>query len=82
MVSNETQPVTATAQALLGLLNAYKLLLSPLVGGYCRFVPSCSDYSAEAIRAHGASRGLRLTLHRLSKCRPNGAHGFDPVPRS
>jgi uncharacterized protein len=46
----------------------------------CRFFPSCSEYAVEAIEIHGAARGLVLTLRRLSRCRPFGPSGFDPVP--
>lgn len=46
----------------------------------CRFFPSCSEYSREAIEVHGAARGGWLTLRRLSRCRPFGPSGFDPVP--
>ena len=46
----------------------------------CRFVPSCSAYGAEAIERHGAARGGWLTVRRLSRCRPFGGSGFDPVP--
>ncbi|MDQ3107239.1 MAG: membrane protein insertion efficiency factor YidD [Actinomycetota bacterium] len=46
----------------------------------CRFVPSCSAYSDEAIERHGAARGSLLTLRRLSRCHPWGGFGFDPVP--
>jgi putative membrane protein insertion efficiency factor len=76
----QVPPRTLAARSLLGLLKVYKLLLSPLFAGSCRFHPSCADYSAEAIRTHGAIRGVGLTLVRLSKCRPLGQHGFDPVP--
>lgn len=46
----------------------------------CRFFPSCSEYSHEAISVHGFGRGLWLTVRRLSRCRPFGPSGFDPVP--
>jgi hypothetical protein len=46
----------------------------------CRFFPSCSEYSHEAISTHGVGRGLWLTVRRLSRCRPFGPSGFDPVP--
>lgn len=64
----------------LGLLRAYKVLFSPLFAGSCRFQPSCADYMAEAVRRHGASRGVWLGLRRLSRCHPLGGHGLDPVP--
>lgn len=46
----------------------------------CRFFPTCSEYGREAIEVHGAGRGLWLTVRRLSRCRPFGPSGFDPVP--
>ncbi len=46
----------------------------------CRFTPSCSSYAAEAVEVHGAVRGSWLALRRLSRCRPFGGHGWDPVP--
>jgi putative membrane protein insertion efficiency factor len=46
----------------------------------CRFYPTCSEYSREAIELHGAWRGLVLTVRRLARCRPLGPSGFDPVP--
>jgi len=46
----------------------------------CRFYPTCSEYGREAIETHGAGRGLWLTVRRLSRCRPFGPSGFDPVP--
>ena len=46
----------------------------------CRFFPSCSEYSREAIETHGSGRGLWLTVRRLVHCRPFGPTGFDPVP--
>ncbi|MFZ8997349.1 MAG: membrane protein insertion efficiency factor YidD [Ilumatobacteraceae bacterium] len=46
----------------------------------CRFFPTCSEYGLEAIKTHGAGRGLWLTVRRLSRCRPFGPSGYDPVP--
>jgi uncharacterized protein len=48
----------------------------------CRFFPTCSEYGREAIEVHGAGRGLWLTVRRLSRCRPFGPSGFDPVPHA
>ena len=71
-------PVSALV---LGLLRAYKLLISPLFAGSCRFYPSCADYMGEAIHIHGAVKGMWLGARRLARCHPLGSHGFDPVPR-
>ena len=68
------------ARALLFLIEVYRCALAPLLGGHCRFVPSCSVYAQEAIRRHGAARGLRLALARLLRCHPFRPGGLDPVP--
>lgn len=64
------------------LLRGYKLLVSPLFTGSCRFSPSCSTYMVQAIREHGALRGGWLGVRRVLRCHPFGGHGFDPVPSS
>lgn len=61
-------------------LRAYKLTLSPMLGNACRFAPSCSEYAAEALIAHGPVRGAGFALRRICRCRPGGGSGFDPVP--
>ena len=61
-------------------IRLYQLTLSPLVGGACRFDPTCSVYAIEAIRIHGVIRGSELAVRRLSRCHPFGAAGVDPVP--
>ncbi|MGE5243880.1 MAG: membrane protein insertion efficiency factor YidD [Betaproteobacteria bacterium] len=71
---------SATVRAVLVLLRGYKLLISPLFRGSCRFLPSCADYSAEAFRRHGLLRGGWLTLRRLARCHPLCEAGHDPVP--
>lgn len=67
-------------------IRAYRLLLSPLTPGRCRFTPSCSAYALEALDRHGPAKGLWLTLRRLGRCHPiswlGGSSGFDPVPLS
>lgn len=68
------------ARLLLWAIEGYRVALSPLLGGYCRFVPSCSVYASEAIQRHGAREGLRLTVRRLLRCHPFRPGGFDPVP--
>lgn len=63
------------------LLKAYRLLISPLLGRNCRFEPSCSQFTEQAIARYGASKGATMGLHRLLRCHPwGGAGGFDPVP--
>ena len=71
---------TVAQRGALGLLRLYKVLISPLYAGSCRFLPSCSDYAAEAVARHGVVRGSILTARRLARCNPFGAHGVDPVP--
>ncbi|MBI2835703.1 MAG: membrane protein insertion efficiency factor YidD [Acidobacteria bacterium] len=66
--------------AVLFLLRAYQALLSPVSGGACRYVPSCSAYAVEAVRRHGPFRGGWLVVRRLGRCHPLGGYGFDPVP--
>jgi putative membrane protein insertion efficiency factor len=58
----------------------YRRVVSPAVGPCCRFEPSCSAYAEEAIHAHGALRGLGLTVWRLLRCQPFARAGLDPVP--
>ena len=70
----------AMKRILIGLIAAYRVLLSPLLGPSCRFYPTCSAYAAEAIEKHGALRGTWLALKRISKCHPWHAGGVDPVP--
>jgi len=63
-----------------GLIRGYQLLISPVLPPACRYLPTCSDYAAEAIATHGALAGTRLTLRRLMRCHPWGGSGYDPVP--
>ncbi len=65
---------------MLGLIRVYQLGVSPLLGPRCRFFPSCSHYTAEAICKHGGARGVWLGLRRLLRCHPFHPGGFDPVP--
>lgn len=65
---------------LIGLVKAYRLLLSPWLGSSCRFEPTCSVYSLQALERHGAAMGSYLTLRRLVRCHPWCAGGADPVP--
>ena len=60
---------------------AYKLTLSPWIGRQCRFLPTCSDYAAEALIVHGPWRGSWLAARRVCRCNPWGGSGYDPVPQ-
>ncbi|MDR1207095.1 MAG: membrane protein insertion efficiency factor YidD [Rickettsiales bacterium] len=63
------------------LIRIYQSAISPIFGGRaaCRFVPSCSEYAAQAIEKYGCVRGLCLAIRRISRCRPGGGFGYDPV---
>ena len=65
---------------LIGLLKAYRLVISPLYGQVCRYHPSCSAYALEAVTVHGSLRGTWLAGRRLTRCHPWAAGGYDPVP--
>jgi hypothetical protein len=65
---------------LLALIRVYQYAISPFFGRRCRFFPSCSEYAAEALQKHGAVKGTRLGLKRISRCHPWNPGGFDPVP--
>jgi putative membrane protein insertion efficiency factor len=58
----------------------YRRFVSPLLPPVCRFYPSCSEYALEALRTHGAVRGLWLAVRRLARCHPFNPGGYDPVP--
>lgn len=65
----------------LGMIRAYQLLISPVIGPCCRFEPTCSVYAQQAFRELPPTQALFLTLRRLAKCRPGGSYGFDPLPK-
>ena len=63
-----------------GLIRFYQIAISPLIGPRCRYYPTCSQYSLEAIAKHGAVQGTWLAVRRLARCHPWGGFGYDPVP--
>lgn len=63
------------------ILKFYKYFISPLLGSNCRFYPSCSDYTREAIEIHGIVKGIYLGCKRIVRCQPLSKGGIDPVPQ-
>ena len=67
------------SKLLIYLVRFYQKFISPLKGPTCRFYPTCSQYSIEAIRKYGALKGIYLTIRRLLKCHPFVPGGYDPL---
>ena len=72
--------MSAAARLVLTVLSLYRRMLSPLLGSRCRYHPSCSVYTYEAVERFGAVRGLWLGIKRIARCHPWAAGGLDPVP--
>lgn len=79
--------MNAAQHILLGVIRMYRRVVSPVLavlfaplGLGCRFTPTCSEYALEAVREHGAARGITLAAKRLCRCHPWGGWGHDPVP--
>ena len=72
-------------QILIKLIKLYKLLISPLTGHSCRYLPTCSDYCMEALKTYGILKGLLLSLKRILSCHPikilGGGEGLDPIKK-
>tara|TARA_Y100001970_G_C13756606_1_gene613632 strand:- start:76 stop:303 length:228 start_codon:yes stop_codon:yes gene_type:complete len=67
-------------KVLIIIIRGYQVTFRPLLGGHCRFHPTCSDYGIEALKRHGAWSGTKMTVLRIFRCRPYGGKGYDPVP--
>jgi putative membrane protein insertion efficiency factor len=70
---------TITQKILVFFIRLYQILISPLIGGQCRFYPSCSNYAIEAIEKKGIIKGFFLSLWRILRCGPWSEGGNDPV---
>ena len=66
--------------AALAAIRFYQQAMSPYLPSRCRYQPTCSHYTEEAIRRHGFFRGTWLGIKRLARCQPFGGKGYDPVP--
>jgi len=62
------------------LIDVYRLILSPIFGGQCRYTPSCSVYARQAIEKYGSLKGVYLGMRRLLRCHPLHRGGYDPIP--
>ncbi len=68
------------AAPFIALIRLYQWTLSPMMGGHCRFMPTCSNYALEAYRSHNPLKATWLTARRLLRCHPFGGSGWDPPP--
>jgi uncharacterized protein len=68
------------AKLMIRLIKGYQRYISPAMVSHCRFYPTCSEYSLQALQQYGVIKGMYLTLRRLLKCQPFHSGGYDPVP--
>ena len=80
--TNSTNHRNPAQLIVLGLIRAYQKVLSPFFGQNCRYHPTCSRYTYEAIEIHGAVKGSWLGMRRIGRCHPFREGGYDPVPGS
>ena len=64
----------------IGVVKLYQAVISPLMPQTCRHLPTCSEYTIEALRVFGPFKGTYLSIKRIFSCRPGGSHGYDPLP--
>tara|TARA_B100001248_G_C27289456_1_gene411728 strand:- start:633 stop:884 length:252 start_codon:yes stop_codon:yes gene_type:complete len=75
--------MTIATNILIKIIKGYKFLISPLLGNSCRYLPTCSEYSIEALKNYGFFKGMYVSIKRILSCHPikflGGGEGFDPV---
>ena len=78
--------MTIFTKILINFIKAYKFIISPLLGNSCRYLPTCSEYSIEALKTYGLIKGLLISLKRILSCHPikflGGGGGFDPIKKN
>jgi|SRR5688572_13751711 len=78
--TTEKRGLTPSVRLALVVIRGYQLLIRPLLTGSCRYLPTCSEYAAEALTTYGALRGGWMGLKRVCRCHPFGGAGLDTVP--
>ena len=78
--------MSIVTKTLIKIIKGYKFLLSPLLGNSCRYLPTCSEYSIEALKNYGFFKGTYMSVKRILSCHPikflGGGEGFDPVNKN
>tara|TARA_X000000950_G_C13443404_1_gene468946 strand:- start:258 stop:509 length:252 start_codon:yes stop_codon:yes gene_type:complete len=78
--------MTIATHILIKIIKGYKFLISPLLGNSCRYLPTCSEYSIEALKNYGFFKGTYMSIKRILSCHPikflGGGEGFDPVSKN
>ncbi len=74
------RPSVLLSYPFIALIKFYQAAISPYLGSNCRYTPTCSQYSIEALKTHGIIIGSLLAIRRISSCHPWGGSGYDPVP--
>ena len=62
------------------IIKLYQIIISPVLGPNCRYMPTCSEYAIDTFKSYGLIKGLYLSIKRISKCHPWGGQGYDPLP--
>lgn len=80
--THQKNNIGTVSRMAIGLVRMYQSCISPFIGARaaCRFTPSCSEYTAQAIAKYGPVRGTIMGIRRILRCRPGGGFGYDPVP--